>query len=176
MTERWYVLRSKPSRETQLCCSARLRGHEIFFPTLPADVNAPQAKQARPYFPGMLFVRTDLSQVSPSDFRWMPYSRGLVSAGGRPAWVDDRVVMAIQEKVVAIWDEEGVAFERAGEIEDVFEHDELMQGYSLVLDAGISGIERVCVLLAMLTDGHGRFEKAESALQRLVRSMPTPEP
>jgi hypothetical protein len=50
-----------------------------------------------------------------------------------------------------------------------------MQSYSLVLDAGISGTERVCVLLAMLTDGHGRFEKAETALQRLARCMPAPE-
>jgi hypothetical protein len=89
--------------------------------------------------------------------------------------VEDGVVMAIQAKVVSIWDEGGVAFERAGELDDDFEHEELMQSYSLVLDAGISGTERVCVLLAMLTDGHGRFEKAETALQRLARCMPAPE-
>ncbi|MGD2252966.1 MAG: transcription termination/antitermination NusG family protein [Anaerolineales bacterium] len=172
MTERWYVLRSKPSRETELCCCARSRGHEVYYPTLPADATTPQA---HPYFPGMLFVRADLTRVSSLDFRWLPYSRGLISVGGRPAWVEERVVRAIQAKVASIWDKEGAAFERADGIEDVFEHEEWIQAYSVILDAGASGFERVCVLLAMLTDGHESFERAESPLQRPVRRIPTPE-
>ena len=80
MTVRWHVLHSKPNREEVLWKHAVAEGHQAYYPCLHVQPVNPRSRSIRPYFPGYLFVRTDLSQVGLSTFRWMAHANGLVAS------------------------------------------------------------------------------------------------
>ncbi len=106
----------------------------------------------RPYFPGYLFVRVDLSQVSLSTFQWMPHTEGLVCFEARPAHVPDRLLEAMRRRVA---DETASQVRRAtGKPDDVLYNqlDAPGDGYESILDLNLSGAERVHGLLRMLED------------------------
>jgi transcriptional antiterminator RfaH len=149
---RWYVLRSKPHKETALCRHSRSGGHEVFYPTIPLNPVNPRAAKVGPYFPGYLFVRTLIREVGESVFHWMPFSAGLVHVGGEPAAVPEATVRAIAARVREIWAAGGLelaSFQRGARViirEGAFE------GYEAIFDARLPGTERARVLLKMLND------------------------
>ncbi|HET7011081.1 MAG TPA: transcription termination/antitermination NusG family protein, partial [Anaerolineales bacterium] len=106
---RWYVLRSKPRKEGALQRYARQNGHEVFYPTIPTRPVNPRASRVASYFPGYLFVHTDLRAVGATTFHWMPYSAGLVEVGGEPGVVPDLLVRKIAARVGEIRKAGGLA-------------------------------------------------------------------
>lgn len=151
MSERWYVLRSKPRREEALSRYARMSGHEVFYPTIPVKPVNPRASRIRPYFPGYLFVRTDLEAVGESTFRWMPFSHGMVTFGGEAADVQDHAVRAIRVRVDEIWEAGGLKLEGLVEGDRVVITDGMFEGYEGIFDTQISGNERARILLRMMS-------------------------
>lgn len=152
MSENWYVLRSKPRRETALFRYARSHGHEIFYPSIPVNPVNPRASKIRPYFPGYMFLRADLSVVGRSTFQWMPFSHGLVHIGGEPAIVADPIVGAIRQRIGEIWEQGGLSYEK-------FKHGDWVQirsgsfeGYQGIFDEKLPGTQRARILLKMLND------------------------
>src|SRR3990170_8082601 len=79
MSAIWYALHSKPRKEAALERQARAEGFEGYLPLLRVKPVNPRSRQWVPYFPGYLFVHTDLPVVGASRFNWMPYAQGLVS-------------------------------------------------------------------------------------------------
>jgi transcription antitermination factor NusG len=171
MTTQWYVLRSKPNKELILWRELSARGLETFFPRLHVRPANPRNRKIRPYFPGYLFVNTDLEQVGTSAFLWMPYSSGLVSFDGKPATVPDNLVNAIRrhvEQVNAAGSPEAqVAGLKRGE--PVMIEDGPFQGHEAIFDTSLPGRERVRVLLKLLQRREVNVELPASQISSLRR-------
>jgi transcription antitermination factor NusG len=150
MTERWYALRSKPHKENLLWEQLKIREIETFYPRLRVQTVNPRARKIRPYFPGYVFVRADLEQVTFSSLQWTPGAVGLVAFGEQPAWVPDELIAAIRRRV----DEVNQA---GGELLATLLHGEVLtidagpfSGYEAIFDTSLPGNERVRVLLNLL--------------------------
>ncbi len=168
MQARWFVLRSKPCKEPALCRYARSNGHHIFYPTIPVNPVNSRASKIRPYFPGYLFLRTDLREVSEGTFRWMPFSQGLVYMGGEPAPVADPIVEAIQIRIEEIWEAGGVTVEDFQPGDRVLIHSGVLEGYEGIFNSRLSGSQRARVLLKMI---HDRFVPTDLDLRTISKVM-----
>jgi len=145
------VLRSKPNKERALWDYVRSNGVECFFPRIKANPVNPRARKVKPYFPGYMFVQTDLEEVGRSKFRWMPNSLGLIRFDDEPVPVPDNVIGGIQRKVKEIAEAGGEKFFGLQPGDEVFIEDGPFSGFRAIFDAQISGQERVRVLLQMLS-------------------------
>ena len=150
MTLQWYVLRSKPNKELTLWRELTARGFECFYPQLQVRPVNPRSRKARAYFPGYLFLQTDMEQVGTSTFQWMPFSSGYISFDGVPATVPDTMIQAIRRHVDQINGESSnrLAGIRPGEV--VMIEGGPFDGYEAIFDISIPGSERVRVLLKLL--------------------------
>ena len=152
MNEQWYVLRSKPRKERALARYARSENHEVFFPTIPVEPVNPRASHVRPYFPGYLFVHTDLDRVGESTFHWMPLSQGLVHIGGEPAPVAEGIIRALRKQVHQIQEAGGLHKTRLKHGDLILVKEGVFQGYEGIFDVHLSGGERARILLRMVHD------------------------
>ena len=96
---RWYVLACTPRKERVIYHQLQDKGYEVFYPYLINRTKDPNTLRIEPYFPGYLFVKVDLSEVSMSVFQWMPMTSGLVCMAGIPAFVPDTMLRAIQRSL-----------------------------------------------------------------------------
>lgn len=144
------------------------RGFECFYPCLYVSPVNPQRRKVRPYFPGYLFLQTDIEQAGVSTFQWMPFSSGLLSFDGVPAPVPDHLVQAIRRRVEEINVNRRAqhADLRPGEV--VIIQEGPFQGYEAIFDARLPGRDRVRVLLKLL---QGRQLMLESKVQVLQRKF-----
>ena len=163
---RWYVLRSKPRKESALQRFARQNGHEVFFPSIPIRPVNPRASRIAPYFPGYLFVHTDLCAVGEAAFHWMPYSAGLVQVGGEPGAVQDLVVRGIAARVREIWGGGDLLPDRFQHGDRVVVRQGAFEGYQALFDARLPGTERVRILLKMLNDRYVPLEVSMELIER----------
>lgn len=152
MTKRWYALRVKPRKERTV--NVRLESHEVdvFFPTVRVKPKNPRAAKRKPYFPGYLFVRTDLEDVSINTFNWMPGTIGLVAFGGIPAVVPDNLINELQQRLQEIEVQGGLQAEKFKPGQPVRIVSGPFQGYDAIFDMSLPGSERVQVLLAFLSE------------------------
>jgi transcription antitermination factor NusG len=150
MASQWYALRSKPRKEEAAYRQLVSQGFEAFFPLLRVHPVNPRSRKLRPYFPGYLFVFTDVEQVGLSVFQWMPQTLGLISFGGEPAIVPENLVQAIERRVKDINAAGGEVFDGLKPGEAVRINVGPFQGYEAIFDARLPGSERVRVLLKFL--------------------------
>lgn len=158
MAQAWYVLRSKPHKEGALNRYAVQQGHHVFYPRIPVNPVNPRARKERPYFPGYLFVQTDLETQGRSAFHWMPFSQGLVRVGDEPARVPLSVVVGLQRRIAEIWQEGGLEMVGLERGDRVLITAGAFEGYQGIFDHRLEGRQRVRVLLRMLSD---RYVPAE---------------
>jgi len=166
----WYVLRSKPRKEHALCKFARSQGHEIFFPTIPVNPVNPRAARIRPYFPGYMFLHSDLSLVGESAFHWMPFSQGLVWVGNDAARVPENILHALMRRIDEIWEVGGLVFDGLEKGDRVILREGIFEGYRAIFDVRIAGSERARVLLQMLNDRYIPMELEVGLLEKAVPS------
>ena len=152
MTTRWYALRSKPRKEEVLWRQLNAQEYEVFFPRLRVHPVNPRSKKLRAYFPGYMFIRTDLEEVGKSTFNWMPHAIGLVSFGGEPASVPDNLIHAIRKRVEELAEAGGELFDGLQSGDEIRISDGPFAGYEAIFDTRIPGSERVRVLIQMLSD------------------------
>jgi transcriptional antiterminator RfaH len=164
MNPKWYVLRSKANKEMILWRELSARALECFFPQLNVRPANPRSRKVLPYFPGYLFVRTDIEELGTSMFQWMPFSSGLVSFAGVPATVPDNLVQAIRrhvEQVNAAGSAEAqLAGLRQGDV--VLIQGGPFEGHEAIFDTRLPGRERVRVLLKLLQRRDVNLELPES--------------
>ncbi|MDD5369216.1 MAG: transcription termination/antitermination NusG family protein [Anaerolineaceae bacterium] len=147
----WYTLHSQPHKEDLLWQQVLSRGFECFYPRIRVTPINPRSRKIRPYFPGYMFVHTDLDASGSSIFRWMPYATGLVSFGGDPATVSDALVNALKRRIMEIEQAGGEFFESVHPGDPVLIEDGPFAGYEAIFDVRLPGTERVRVLLKMLS-------------------------
>jgi transcriptional antiterminator RfaH len=162
----WYVLRSKPWKEAALSQFARSAGHEIYYPSIPVKPVNPRARKIVPYFPGYLFVRTQVDEAGRSAFHWMPFSQGLVCVGGEPAPVSDLIVRSIKTRVAEIWQSKGLVVKEFETGDRVIVRDGMFEGYRGIFDTYLSGNERARILIEML---NARFVPLEIDIKQVEK-------
>jgi transcription antitermination factor NusG len=150
MAENWYALKSKPHREEMLARQLTLRGEETFYPCIRVVTVNPRAHKTKPYFPGYLFVRTDLERTGASTFRYLPGAAGLITFGGEATHVPDGLIQAIRQRVEAGNKGAAGGTYKPGEV--VFIQSGPFAGYEAIFDARLPGTDRVHVLLKLLCD------------------------
>jgi transcription antitermination factor NusG len=150
MANYWYALRSKPRKEEIVWRQIRVEGFEVFYPRLHVRPVNPRSRKWRPYFPGYMFVKADISKVGMSAFQWMPHSMGLVCFGDEPAIVPENLIVAIQKRVEEIANAGGEVFDGLNPGDKIVISDGPFAGYEAIFDARIPGSERVRVLLQLL--------------------------
>ena len=166
MTAHWYVLHSKPNKEEFLWEQLGSHNIEAFYPRLRVNPANPRARKVKPYFPGYVFIHTDLETTAHSALQWMPGAIGFVSFGSIPSVVPDGLIHAIQKRVEQVNAAGGEVFEGLKRGDVVTIERGPFAGYEAIFDARISGSERVRVLLKML---QGRSAKMEVYAGMLVR-------
>ena len=150
LTLGWYTLRSKPRKEQTLYQYISAEDVDCYYPCIRVNPVNPRARKIKPYFPGYMFVHTDLEQVGRNRFRWIPHSLGLVRFGGVPALVPENLIHGIQRTVEKINQAGGEELFHLQPGDGVTIADGPFAGYRGVFDARLSGTERVRVLLSML--------------------------
>ena len=150
MTTPWYVLHSKPRKEDFLLDQLRLNGFEAYCPFVRVKPVNPRARRMRPYFPGYVFLRADLSRASASSLQWMPGATCFVSFDGIPARVPEELIPTLRQRVEA-----ANASGRETRLElqpgqPVRVTEGLFAGYEAIFDSRLPGRERVRVLLKLI--------------------------
>lgn len=149
MNAQWYVLQNKYQKENSLYRLLVQRGFEVFYPRLRVKPVNPRSKKEKPYFPGYMFVFTDLSEVNIKTFQRMPFVIDLVNFGGSPAVVPDYVVNALQ-KDLENQSETMYAPKKFNPGERVKVLQGPFSGYEGIFDKGLAGETRVRILLSLL--------------------------
>ena len=152
MKLRWYALRTKPRKEDTVWQQLRIQEIEHYYPRIRVHPVNPRARKVKPYFPGYLFIRTDLDEKGISAFQWMPHSLGLVSFGGEPAPIPDNALYEIKQRVQEIADAGGIVFDGLNPGDHVRIHEGPFEGYEAIFDSRLDGQERVRVLLQFIND------------------------
>jgi transcription elongation factor/antiterminator RfaH len=150
MTQRWYVIRTKPRKEEFLADQILIRKIEVFNPQIRVQTVNPRAKKVKPYFPGYVFLHLDFEKASAFSMQYIPGATGLVSFGGEAADVPDGLIQAIRHRVDEINTAGGELFEALKTGETVVIHSGPFAGYEAIFDARLPGSERVRVLLKLL--------------------------
>ena len=144
------MLRSKPNKEQFLADQLESRNVEYFFPQVSVHPVNPRSRRIRPYFPGYLFIHTDLNVNNTILFERIPGSQGLVFIGGEVGFIPENILNAIRYKVHEI-DEAGCEFFQAiNKGDSVKVHTGPFEGYEAIFDSKIDGTERVKILLTMV--------------------------
>jgi transcriptional antiterminator RfaH len=158
MTVQWYVLCSKPNKEMALWREVTARGFECYYPQLHVRPVNPRSRKIRSYFPGYLFLQTDMEQVGTSLFQWMPFSSGFIAFDGVPATVPDTMIQAIHRHVDKInaAGRDRLTGIQPGEVVTI--RGGPFDGYEAIFDVHLPGSERVRVLLKLLQARHLRME------------------
>lgn len=166
MAEYWYTLHSHPHKEEILFRQVESQGFTAFYPRIRVHPVNPRSSKIKPYFPGYIFVRTDLEVTGMSVFQWMPYSTGLVTFGGEAALVPDNLIQAIRRRVFEIAEAGGQIFDGLKKGDTVDIQSGPFAGYQAIFDVGIPGSERVRVLLKMLSQREIMVEMQASQIQK----------
>ncbi len=165
----WYALQSKPNKEDALYEQLQNQGIQVFYPRIRVTPVNPRAKKIKAYFPGYMFVHTDLNEVGISTFKWMPFARGMVSFDQEPATVPESLIHAIRRRVDQVNEAGGEVFEGLQKGEVVFIHDGPFAGYEAIFDLRLPGSERVRVLIKLLTERQVPVELSVGHIQRSSR-------
>ncbi len=146
----WYVIRSKPRKESALLGEMRARGFDVYCPMLKVNPVNPRSRKIKPYFPGYLFLHVDMDEIGTSTLQWMPHSQGLVSFGGVPPTVPESLINAVRNHLAKV---------NAAGGEDLFDihpgdvvriKSGPFRGYEAIFDTRLKGDERARVFLSLL--------------------------
>lgn len=147
---KWYVFQSKFQKESLVCQQLRMHQLDTFFPCLYVRPTNPRARTMKPYFPGYVFGRLDLEQVSRSIIDWIPGAVGIVSFGGEPVPVPDHLITMLQQHLE-------ITNASKRELSESFQLGDLVAiqggpfaGHEAIFNSRLPGRDRVEVLLKLL--------------------------
>lgn len=146
----WYALRSKPRKEDTLWRQLLQMKMEVFYPRMRVYPVNPRSRKIKPYFPGYMFVRTDLAETGLSTFQWMPHAAGLVCFGGEPSAVPEHLILELRRRIGEVTQDGGELFHGLHQGDHVIIHSGPFNGYEALFDVRLPGSERVRVLLEFL--------------------------
>ena len=167
MSKRWYALRVKPHKEKSVYERLEEANIEGYLPTVQVQPTNPRAAKIKPYFPGYLFVYTDLDETGINKLRWLRGTIGLVEFGGIPAVVPPNLISDLQQLMKQIKKEGGLAkFEfKHGDSVRIVEGP--FEGYEAMFDMHLPGADRAQVLLAFLSQAPQPLHLDTAAIKKI---------
>ena len=165
MSNEWYALRVKPHKERAVSQLLQSRDVQMFFPTLRVKPVNPRSAKEKPYFPGYLFIKANLSELGQNAFSWVRGTHGLVEFGGIPAVVPARLIAELQTKLNELNAQQLERIQvKKGEPVRIVSGP--FAGYEAIFDAHLPGSERVQVLLAFLSKYPQTIKLDESDIEK----------
>jgi transcriptional antiterminator RfaH len=166
MNSSWYVIQSHPNKEQLLYKQIDMLGIEVFYPKIKVKPVNPRSRKIRPYFPGYLFIKTNVESIGSSTIKWIPYSKGIVSFGGEPSEVPESLILTLKQK---IGDSENSIIELKEEFlsgAPISVEFGLFEGYEGIFDMKLDGSDRARILLKMLSNQYVPVELDLSQIQK----------
>ena len=149
MASKWYVLHSKPNQEEFLRDQLATRHVEVYYPFLEVKPVNPRSRSRRAFFPGYLFIYVDLSEDRINAVMFLPGAANLVTFGGEAAIVPGNIIQAIRKKIELTNSKKDNPLDlNPGDLVTIREG--LFEGYEGIVDARLSGAERVRIFLRLL--------------------------
>lgn len=158
MSNQWFILRSKPHKESLLFDQLLINKVKVYYPRIHVQPVNPRSRHIRSYFPGYMFVNVDLEQVAVSTLAWIPGASHMVSFDNEPASVPDEIVAAIQRKVEAINAAGGEMQETLHKGDRVTITEGPFAGYEGIFDLRLDSTKRVRMLLKLVQDHQLRMD------------------
>ena len=159
MSSRWYVLRSKPHKESFLYGQLRAHKIESYCPVINANPVNPRARKKKPLFPGYIFIHIDLSEIEISSLPDQDWTRAWMDAFkpmqfGKRLWVCPKHIEPPDPLAVNLRLDPGLAFGTGTHpttslcLRWLDTHVSPQSGYRNVLDYGCgSGILAVAAIM-----------------------------
>lgn len=144
----WYALNSKPHSERLVYEALRSEGIGAYLPLWPAPRDSRRPMRPHAFFPGYLFVHTDLDVIGRSALQYRQGVRRLVLCGDQPAVIPDTVIRGIEHRLEGL---EISAIDSSGE--PLSQGDRVLitggpfRGYEGIFDRRLSSEERVRLLI-----------------------------
>ena len=151
MRENWYALRVKPHKEKSVQQRPGGRSDRGLPASGRVQPTNPRSAQIKPYFPGYMFVFTDIKETGTNKFKWLPGAIGLVEFGDIPAVVPTNLINDLQQLIERIKKEGGLAKFEFSPGDNVRIVDGPFEGYEAMFDLHLPGADRAQVLLAFLS-------------------------
>jgi transcription antitermination factor NusG len=169
MSKNWYALRVKPHKEKSVFQRLEEEGIEGYLPTVEVQPVNPRSAKIKPYFPGYLFIFTDLEDIGANKFRWLHGAIGLVEFGNIPAVVPSNLISDLQQLMGRIKKEGGLAkFEfKHGDSVRIVEGP--FEGYEAMFDLHLPGSDRAQVLLAFLSQAPQPIQLDTAAIKKIKK-------
>jgi transcription elongation factor/antiterminator RfaH len=155
---RWYIVQSKARKEEFLCRQLNCIGIEYYYPCIRVKRVNPRARRYQAYFPGYIFIHSNIDEIGISTLQWMPGALGLVRFGGEPAYVDDSLLHSIRQRVDQLNGVENPVNGKYKKGDRIYILDGPFIGYEAIFDTHIPGTERVKVLLKLIEDRRIRMD------------------
>jgi transcriptional antiterminator RfaH len=149
--EQWHVIYTQPKKELWVNRQLEDRGLDIYFPVLQFDRGYGRGIRLEPFFPHYLFVKVDLATSHASGLRWLAGVRSIVEVGNEPAVVPDAVIEALHQRLDAhtkkVLRPSEWLFQPGQKVAITSGP---LKGFEAVFQKGLSGEQRVQVLLDFL--------------------------
>jgi transcriptional antiterminator RfaH len=167
--QKWYVIQTKPHKEFMVRDAlARLQDVQAYLPTLRVKPVNPRARKVRPFFPGYLFARVDLSRVGLSAIHWNPGIVRMLGNGDEPVAISPHVIDKIRDRVGEIQQEEAFARGRFRKGDRVRVTTGPFEGFEGMFDTRLGGQTRARILVEFL----GRLTVTEVDARYLEKVSP----
>ena len=145
----WYVIQTKPKKETEAESYLLTKGVEAFNPLMETFAlrSGRTSKELKPLFPGYIFGKFDLDENYPL-VRWARGVKKVLSFGGYPTPISEEAVEIIKERA----DTQGVVrLKHHFEADDVIRIKEgPLKDLLGIFERWISDSERVRILLNLM--------------------------
>ena len=152
----WYLLYTKPHKETAVSQTLEERGVEAYLP-LGRTRGRHGVWGLRPFFPCYLFARVDLEAVGLSAVQWTPGLRKIVGVGHRPTPVPAAVVDHIRQRLTEIEERAAPSFQSG---QRVVIKEGPLRDLEAIFERELSAVDRALVLIEIL----GRLTSCEVEL------------
>lgn len=167
----WYVVHSKPNKEEMVYEQLRSRKVDAYYPSITVHPVNLRARKKKPYFPGYLFVNTDLEAIGTSTLKWMPGAVGLVDFGGHPASIPDELLQTIRHNIDRVNEDDTCQITKFKPGDRVTIQSGPFVGYHAIFDSRLPGRERVRVLMKMLWDRRVSVELSAGQIELLEKQQ-----
>jgi transcriptional antiterminator RfaH len=166
----WYAVHCKPSKEYQTAAVLKQRlGLGVYLPDVTSRVRGKE--QPKPFFPGYLFIQTNLQQVRMSSINTTPGVVRLLEFGSGPMPVPNTVIHAIQTRIDALNEQGGLPTHDFLPGEQVLLKSGPLRGLQAAFVGPTTPSARVKVLLHFL----GRLNEVTVDVDALERAQEYPQ-
>ena len=163
--DRWYVLWTKPRKETLVCGQLAQRGLDVYLPLMPRSGGA---TTVRPLFPRYLFARGPGQGIPIEAIQWTPGLTCVVRLGDEYARLQDVIVQHIRLRLAQAEGRAAAPFSPGERVRLPADHPLAL--LDAVFERPLSDGARAHVLVQVM----GRLTRCEVRVADLARWEETP--